>query len=121
MCVFFYRCTRDGNTFWMSQNRSMSEFKVEAFRYLGAVRNAIYMECHVRMCTMDDMSSQCQFCDDKNVRSRRSADEEESKENVQTVKSPVFYIIERRKNILYLSKSRCLSKLKQSIFSGNTA
>jgi len=90
------RCTHDQNTFWMSQNRSMSEFKVEAFRYLGAVRNSIYMECHVRMCTMDDKSSQCDFCDDKeNARNRRSADEEESKENLQTVKSPVFYIIER--------------------------
>ena len=96
----------------MVQNRSMTEFKVEAFRYLGAVRNAIYMECHVRMCTMDDMSDECRYCDNNNAnrRRRRSTDEYTFAvdEQVLFVKSPVFYITETRKWMLlyFLISSR---------------
>jgi len=92
------RCIQDRNTFWMVQNRSMSEFKVEAFRYLGANRNAIYMECHLRMCTMDDKSDECRYCDDNNVNKRRRRSTGEYTfsvdEKILVVKSPVFYIIE---------------------------
>merc|ERR1719334_807928 len=91
----------DGSTFWMSQNRSMTQFKVEAFRYLGENKNAIYMECAVRMCMDNDNKTNCQFCpDSSNVRNRRNVDETSlvHDENVRIIKSPVFYIIDTRQS-----------------------
>jgi len=92
------RCVKDEGTHWISQNRTTSLFRVEAFRYFGESQDRIYMQCSIRMCLMDDYSSECQYCGNNAGRRRRDTDEETraaaiNNKQILYVKSPVFFIL----------------------------
>ena len=77
----------------------MSSFRVEAFRYFGETQDSIYMQCAIRMCLLNDMSAECQYCDNNGRRQRRDTSDEEIRapaindNKIVYVKSPVFLII----------------------------
>ena len=96
--VSCFRCVKDQGTHWISQNRTTSSFRVEAFRYFGESQDSIYMQCAIRMCLMDDYSSECQYCGNNAGRQRRDNDDEIraaaiSNKQILYVKSPVFFIL----------------------------
>merc|ERR1712038_941165 len=58
------RCTLEPGTAWLSApTQTKHEFRVEAFRYLNVMGQAVHVECLVRVCLdKDSGAAECQLC-----------------------------------------------------------
>ena len=104
MLFFVHRCDFEPGSSWISNpTETESIFKTEAFRYLAASQNKIYAQCLVRVCLDTQVSQECTLC--TNAKRKRRSTEEDEKTTVgqmALVKSPVFYIIDRRKTFSFI-------------------
>ena len=92
---FNYRCEFEVETSQLSYSDHTTVFNTEAFRYASS-GSSIYVECRVRVCLDADGSPQCTSC--PNSRRRRDITDESAeplKSEVVSVKSPIFYIIDK--------------------------
>ena len=80
---------------------------MEAFRYFGESKNAIYMKCAVRMCLVNDESTQCQYCGETAAGRKRRDSKEVDGEEILYVKSPVFYIIPKGMYYMHSFNNNC--------------
>ena len=104
----FLRCTLEPGTSWNTNpSNLLSVFKTEAFQFNFQNSAAVYVECLVRVCLVEDSSNECAFCT-LSTRKRRalSVGNLGNEGTLSVVKSPTFYVI--TKGCYYFC--RCFSK-----------
>lgn len=85
------RCNLEQKTYWTTAPANKASiFKTEAFRF--STQNEVFVECLVRVCLSTDATSECTLCPAP-ARKRRAVDDSTSE--TMTIKSPIFYILER--------------------------
>lgn len=84
-------------TSWFGMNTNkLSIFRTEAFQFASA-GNTVYVECMVRICLLSDASPECSINCPNRMMYRRDVIGELTvgKSQTATVKSPIFYVIDK--------------------------
>ena len=90
-------------TYWEGRlEAKQTVFKTEAFRFLPS-GNKIFVECLIRVCLDTDSTLDCSLCGSapsvgrkrRDVAQQIEGNSKEQASQTMTVKSPVFYILER--------------------------
>lgn len=99
-----FRCTMaDSKTSYIMTNDTQTVFKTEVFYFLQSP-GAVYVQCSIRICYTSDNSTECSLCPLKRKR-RTTTDESMERRALESqtvsVKSPIFYIIQSSRRILF--------------------
>jgi len=87
------RCASDVGTVLTAPADKQAVFTTEAFRYIGVGTSEVYIECLVLVCQNTNIAGNCGACGAR--KKRALSDSDKSATELEIVKSPIFYIIEK--------------------------